>query len=70
MDLEVQLSPWVITKNFIIAASGKGMVKLYGPGDPTGCGEGFSFIRASMKEMFFKSGESEEKRLGISLLLF
>lgn len=38
------------------------MVKLYGPGDPTGCGEGFSFIRESMKQMFFRCGESEAKR--------
>ncbi|KAJ1332261.1 hypothetical protein BSLG_008920 [Batrachochytrium salamandrivorans] len=62
LDIEVQLAPWVTTKNFVIAASGKGMVKLFGPGDPTGCGEGFSFIRASMKEMFFKSGLSRETR--------
>lgn len=64
-DLEVQLAPWIITKNFVIAASGKGMVQLFGPGDPTGCGEGFSFIRASMKEMFFKSGDSEAARNGM-----
>nr|KAJ3423026.1 hypothetical protein HK105_004201 [Polyrhizophydium stewartii] len=62
LDIEVQLAPWVTTKNFVVAATGKGMIKLFGPGDPTGCGEGFSFIRASMKEMFFKSGVSENLR--------
>ncbi|KAJ1332117.1 hypothetical protein BSLG_008936 [Batrachochytrium salamandrivorans] len=68
LDIEVQLAPWVTTKNFVIAASGKGMVKLFGPGDPTGCGEGFSFIRASMKEMFFKSGLSRETRDGSAII--
>jgi transcription initiation factor TFIID subunit 1 len=40
------------------------MVKLYGPGDPTGRGEGFSFIRVSMKDMFLRSDESLEEKLG------
>ncbi|KAJ3316030.1 hypothetical protein HDV04_000239 [Boothiomyces sp. JEL0838] len=62
LDIELQLAPWITTKNFIIAATGKGMVQLFGPGDPTGCGEGFSYIRASMKEMFFHHGETEETR--------
>jgi transcription initiation factor TFIID subunit 1 len=62
LDIEVQLAPWTTTKNFIVAASGKGMVQLFGPGDPTGCGEGFSYIRASMKEMFFHHAETEETR--------
>ncbi|KAI8915827.1 hypothetical protein EDD86DRAFT_185922 [Gorgonomyces haynaldii] len=62
LDIEVQLAPWTTTRNFVTAASGKGMCRLFGPGDPTGCGEGFSFIRASMKEMFFRYGESEEKQ--------
>jgi transcription initiation factor TFIID subunit 1, fungi type len=62
LDIEIQLAPWITTKNFVIAASGKGMLKLFGPGDPTGCGEGFSYVRASMKEMFFKSGDTEAAR--------
>ncbi|KAJ3368951.1 hypothetical protein HDU91_000171 [Kappamyces sp. JEL0680] len=60
LDIEVQLAPWTTTRNFIIAASGKGMVQLFGPGDPTGCGEGFSYIRASMKEMFFHRDVNEQ----------
>ncbi|KAJ3093054.1 hypothetical protein HK102_010959 [Quaeritorhiza haematococci] len=55
MDIEVQLAPWVITRNFLQATQGKGMLKLFGAGDPTGRGEGFSFIRASMKEMFHRA---------------
>ena len=31
-------------------------------GDPSGCGEAFSFLRASMKEMFFRQGESETSK--------
>lgn len=58
LDDEIQLSPWNISKNFTLATQGKGMVKLYGPGDPSGCGEAFSFFTASMKEMFYTLGSS------------
>ncbi|KAI9349694.1 hypothetical protein BDR26DRAFT_852618 [Obelidium mucronatum] len=57
-DLEIQMAPWISTKNFVMTISGKGMVQLHGGGDPTGCGEGFSFIRQSMKEMFYREGEA------------
>lgn len=63
LDIEVQLAPWTTTKNFIASAQGKGMVQLFGPGDPTGCGEGFSYIRASMKEMFFHSVDNDQTKL-------
>lgn len=61
MDIEVQLAPWNITRNFLQATSGKGMVKLYGPGDPSGRGEAFSFLKSSMKEIFVRNGEEVEK---------
>ncbi|KAJ3045878.1 hypothetical protein HDV00_006144 [Rhizophlyctis rosea] len=61
-DIEVALAPWTITKNFTLASVNKGMLKLYGPGDPTGRGEAFSFLRASMKEMFLRPGESAAER--------
>ncbi|KAJ3344605.1 hypothetical protein HDU83_005014 [Entophlyctis luteolus] len=57
-DLEIQMAPWISTKNFVMTIQGKGMVQLYGEGDPTGIGEGFSFIRQSMKEMFYRQGET------------
>ncbi|KNC99319.1 uncharacterized protein SPPG_05569 [Spizellomyces punctatus DAOM BR117] len=63
-DIEVQLAPWTLTKNFVQASQNKSMIKLYGPGDPSGRGEAFSFIRASMKEPFLRYGESAEERLG------
>ncbi|KAI9204546.1 uncharacterized protein BJ171DRAFT_97528 [Polychytrium aggregatum] len=64
-DIEIRLAPWTITRNFVMATQGKGMLKIYGPGDPTGREEGFSFIRASMKEMFFRSSDTPEERAAI-----
>ncbi|KAL8350409.1 hypothetical protein RB598_005628 [Gaeumannomyces tritici] len=43
------MAPWFTTKAFIDACAGKAMVRLRGPGDPTGHGLGFSFIKTSMK---------------------
>jgi transcription initiation factor TFIID subunit 1 len=45
---ELQLSPWHLTCEFIDVhkkGEGTGMMKLTGLGDPSGQGEGFSFIR-------------------------
>jgi hypothetical protein len=61
MDDEVQLAPWNTTKNFLLATQNKGMCKLFGSGDPTGRGEGFSFFRFSMKKMFIRCGASPEE---------
>lgn len=48
-DIEVMLAPWTTSKNFILAAQNKGMIQLFGPGDPSGAGLAFSFLRSSMK---------------------
>ncbi|OZJ06220.1 hypothetical protein BZG36_00761, partial [Bifiguratus adelaidae] len=63
LEVEQQLAPWFATRNFINATQGKAMLKLYGAGDPTGRGEGFSFIRVSMKDIFLREGESAEEKL-------
>ncbi|ORZ03870.1 hypothetical protein BCR43DRAFT_451500 [Syncephalastrum racemosum] len=63
LEVEQQLAPWFATRNFINATQGKAMLKLYGAGDPTGRGEGFSFIRVSMKDIFLRAGESAEEKL-------
>ncbi|KAI9322728.1 hypothetical protein BX666DRAFT_1897909 [Dichotomocladium elegans] len=63
LEVEQQLAPWFATRNFINASQGKAMLKLYGAGDPTGRGEGFSFIRVSMKDIFLRAGESAEEKL-------
>ncbi|KAM0684059.1 hypothetical protein MDAP_000799 [Mitosporidium daphniae] len=50
---EIKLAPWSITRNFILATQGKALVELNGSGDPTGCGEGFSFNRIPLKSNTF-----------------
>jgi transcription initiation factor TFIID subunit 1, fungi type len=64
LDIEQQLAPWITTKNFIHATQAKAMLKLHGPGDPTGRGEAFSFIRVSMKDIFVRAGEDPEEKQG------
>lgn len=63
MDVEQQLAPWIITRNFLQATQNKSMLRLYGPGDPTGRGEAFDFRWISMKSIFLRQGETMEERL-------
>ncbi|KAI5290794.1 hypothetical protein KEM54_000422 [Ascosphaera aggregata] len=60
---EQQMAPWKTTRNFLLASQGKAMLHLHGEGDPTGRGEGFSFIKTSMKGGFRAVGESVEDKL-------
>lgn len=62
-SIEEQLAPWNITRNFINATQGKAMLQLHGEGDPSGCGQGFSFLRTSMKGGFKAMGESVNEKL-------
>lgn len=62
LDIEQQLAVWSTTKNYKIAESSKAWLTLHGPGDPTGRGEGFSFLRANMKNYFLRKGETEAGR--------
>lgn len=62
-SLEQQLAPWQLTKNFLNACQSKAMLQLYGPGDPSGRGEAFSFIKTSMKGGFKAAGESVQAKL-------
>jgi hypothetical protein len=64
LPLETQLAPWNTTKNFIAASQNKAWLRLHGEGDPSGRGEAFSFLRASMKEAFLRPGETREQRRG------
>ncbi|KAL1302448.1 hypothetical protein AAFC00_002840 [Neodothiora populina] len=61
--IELLLAPWNTTKNFLHACQGKAMLQLHGEGDPTARGEGFSFIKTSMKGGFRALGESVAERL-------
>ncbi|KAK4988069.1 hypothetical protein LTR50_004185 [Elasticomyces elasticus] len=62
-NIELQLAPWYTTKNFLNACQGKAMLKLHGEGDPTGRGEGFSFVKTSMKGGFRAVGESVQDKM-------
>lgn len=62
-NIELLLAPWRVTKNFLGACQGKAMLKLHGEGDPTGRGDGFSFVKTSMKGGFQALGESVEDKL-------
>lgn len=63
LHVEEQLAPWNVSQNFLQATQGKALLKLYGAGDPTSRGEGFSFIRASTKEMFHRAGAAADERM-------
>ncbi|EQC31188.1 hypothetical protein SDRG_11113 [Saprolegnia diclina VS20] len=46
--LQLERTPWQWTRNYVEChVQGKGMLKLTGDGDPSACGEGFSFLRAA-----------------------
>lgn len=62
-SFEQQMAPWKATRSFLLASQGKAMLKLHGEGDPTGRGEGFSFVKTSMKGGFKAVGESVEDKL-------
>lgn len=61
LKLEENLLPWNATKNFVNATQMRAMIQIHGAGDPTGCGEGFSFLKTSMKGGFVKSGSVNGK---------
>ena len=63
LDAEQQLAPWLASRNFLNATQGKAMLQLHGDGDPTGRGEGFSFLKTSMKGGFRSTGESLDDKL-------
>jgi transcription initiation factor TFIID subunit 1, fungi type len=58
LAIEQQLAPWIATRNFLDATQGKAMLKLNGEGEPTGIGEGFNFIKISMKGGFKPTNEA------------
>ncbi|CAF4379802.1 unnamed protein product, partial [Adineta steineri] len=46
---EVKCAPWHTTKAYLDSLKGKCWLQLRGFADPTGCGEGFSYVRVSNK---------------------
>lgn len=47
--VEQWLAPWKTSKSFMEAAGDKAMLRLHGPGDPSGCGLAISYVKTSMK---------------------
>ncbi|CCH60486.1 hypothetical protein TBLA_0C06940 [Henningerozyma blattae CBS 6284] len=64
VNLEENLLPWNSTKNFISATQLRAMLQIHGAGDPTGCGEGFSFLKTSMKGGFIKTDNTKSNGSG------
>ena len=52
IDLEEEMAPWNLSRNFVVANQTKAMLQLNGEGDPTGIGLGYSMLRASQKNPF------------------
>ncbi|MEJ1281450.1 TATA-box binding protein associated factor 1 [Cricetulus griseus] len=47
--LKVRTAPWNTTRAFIAAMKGKCLLEVTGVADPTGCGEGFSYVKIPNK---------------------
>lgn len=60
IDDEVKTAPWNTTRAFIQAMKGKCLLQLAGVADPTGCGEGFSYVRIPNKPVQSKDEERKE----------
>lgn len=54
MEDEVKTAPWNTTRAFIAAMKGRCLLDLNGVADPTGCGEGFSYVNVPNKPQQMK----------------
>lgn len=61
VDDELKLTPWRVSMNVISAFQGKALLQMSGFGDPTGKGEGYSFVRVPMRTVHPR-GEAKEAR--------
>lgn len=62
VDDEVKAAPWQTTKAFMMAMTGKCLLRLNGPADPTGsAGVGFSYEYLSKKPLDTEKGSEETK---------
>ena len=68
VDDEVKLAPWRVTKNLINAFKNTGLMQITGPGDPTGRGEGLSFIRVPARtQLSTRDQGNVPRRKGVCL---
>ncbi|XP_057320639.1 transcription initiation factor TFIID subunit 1-like [Microplitis mediator] len=62
MDDEIKVAPWNTSRAYIHAMEGKCLLQLTGPADPTGCGEGFSYVRMSNKPIVNKNEQEVQPK--------
>ncbi|KAM4662387.1 transcription initiation factor TFIID subunit 1 isoform 3-T3 [Discoglossus pictus] len=60
IDDEVRTAPWNTTRAFIAAMKGKCLLEVTGVADPTGCGEGFSYVKIPNKPTQQKQQDDKE----------
>ncbi|XP_061189439.1 transcription initiation factor TFIID subunit 1-like isoform X1 [Saccostrea echinata] len=56
---EVKTAPWNTTRAYISAVKGKCLLDLNGAADPTGCGEGFSYVKVPNKPQPKEEGKEQ-----------
>lgn len=67
VTLQVRTAPWNTTRAFISAMKGKCLLEVTGVADPTGCGEGFSYVKVPNKPTQQKVWVSEVKFCRLSV---
>lgn len=58
----MKCAPWHTTKAYLDSLKGKCWLQLRGFADPTGCGEGFSYVRVSNKPNARVSDSKDQRR--------
>ncbi|XP_033742474.1 transcription initiation factor TFIID subunit 1-like [Pecten maximus] len=56
---EVKTAPWNTTRAYIASLKGKCLLDLTGVADPTGCGEGFSYVKVPNKPQPKEEGQQQ-----------
>ncbi|XP_038063067.1 transcription initiation factor TFIID subunit 1-like [Patiria miniata] len=62
IDDEVRTAPWNTTRAFIAAMKSKCLLAVTGPTDPTGCGEGFAYMKVPNKPSGAKDDTSSPQQ--------
>ncbi|XP_067633801.1 transcription initiation factor TFIID subunit 1-like [Eurosta solidaginis] len=62
LDDEVKVEPSNTSRTYIQAMRGKCLLQLTGPADPTGCGEGFSYVRVPKKPTQTKQEQKSQPK--------
>lgn len=57
---ELELAAWNLTSNFIVSIRSKSILQLTGLGDPSGCGQAYSYLRLPMKVLGLKKDKEKE----------